>query len=109
MPGLREPDAVARKRRRRGGPGRQRIIDRAPIVADLRRGLKRCEIARRWGISPRHVSNIAAEAGLRTGVPGRPDEWPECPAHLRADYATLKRYFRAAVARAMIERAEGLR
>lgn len=62
---------------------------------------------RAWGVtlSPEERRRRRAEACRRTHKPnaGRPIKWRECPPEKLEDYRTLRKFYTAAEARAMLE------
>lgn len=61
----------------------------------------------RWGVKlpPEERARRVANAVRRTPKEnwGWPTVWPDCPDDLRADYETLRKYYPAREARAMLE------
>lgn len=76
---------------------------RGPTVAEMDRQLDRLA----WGVTltPEERRRRRAEACRRTHKPnaGRPIKWRECPPEKLEDYRTLRKFYTAAEARAMLE------
>lgn len=58
-------------------------------------------LRRFWSSLPHHERYALYCKGNKPGK--RPEVWADCPAHLFADYMTLRKYFTATEARQMLE------
>ena len=93
------------------------------MAADFFGGMTQRELAKKYGLTPKHVASrlalrlkgvtISPEErrkrflrAIQNGAKvGRPQVWPDCPAHLRAEYMRLRKTYEipAPEARRMLE------
>lgn len=76
----------------------------AAIVEAIRAGTSRTDLARQYGLARSTISRISKRNGIPRKKSGRGGGWPDCPEHLRAEYARFiySKGYRAAEAKAMV-------